>query len=663
MSALLAAAIGFPALLALYLLKLRRRPLRVSSVMLWPESATDVQVNVPLARPRASWLLLLHVLLMTLLVAAAGRPALTGFRAGAARIVILIDRSASMSARDGTGSSGEPISRLDEAKERIADSLKRASASGAEVSVAVVSIASRPEIVLGFTSDVGAAAAAARAVRPTDQPGDIVSAFEVARALVSSTTGERESGAEVIVFSDGVFEDDGKELVLPGGAVRLVRVGPAPGAPRQNLGIVRLSARRAENQADVARIFVRIQNTAAREVTVPVRLSVDARTIDIRSVKVPAAGPEGPGETGDEFTLSAPAGGLAMVTLAVDPLSDDLESDNAAATVLRPATPVRLLLVRHSATVRADGPAGDQFSADFLLSDVLEELRPAELIRASPQEYSQLAATDGLKRFDAIVFDGVTPSTPPPVPSLSFGAGLPLPGLRLAASPSDAAPGPVLSWDRSHPLLRDITLDGVVAAAVMTGGEDALAIVRGARGPLVLVEDNELRPRRIVVAFDLVQSNWPLQAGFPIFVKTALDFLTDRGMERAGISFSTVEPVTVQVRGEAPLYAGPVRVQSTLVPGAETARPGEPHLVSLGVLDRAGVYVPEGSGSDPPVAVNLLSAFESAVATSDTLRVGPRAIPTAAPAASPREIWGWLLMAAGGLLVIEWLLFARSARL
>ncbi|MFY7874007.1 MAG: dihydroxy-acid dehydratase, partial [Pirellula sp.] len=53
---------ALPLLLALYLLKLRRRPLRVVSTLFWPRASEDAQVNVPLRWLRPSWLLLLHLL-------------------------------------------------------------------------------------------------------------------------------------------------------------------------------------------------------------------------------------------------------------------------------------------------------------------------------------------------------------------------------------------------------------------------------------------------------------------------------------------------------------------------------------------------------------------------------------------------------------------------
>ncbi|MFY7896637.1 MAG: BatA domain-containing protein, partial [Phycisphaerales bacterium] len=70
--AIIAACICVPALLALYLLKLRRRPVRVGSVLFWPKASEDTQANVPLRMIRPSWLLLLHLLALAALLIAFG---------------------------------------------------------------------------------------------------------------------------------------------------------------------------------------------------------------------------------------------------------------------------------------------------------------------------------------------------------------------------------------------------------------------------------------------------------------------------------------------------------------------------------------------------------------------------------------------------------------
>ncbi|MEN0020645.1 MAG: BatA domain-containing protein, partial [Planctomycetota bacterium] len=91
--AIVAGAFAVPALLALYLLKLRRRPVRVGSTMLWDEAASDLEANTPLRWLRASWLLALHLLILLLLLIALARPAIDGDPATGGRLFIAIDQS------------------------------------------------------------------------------------------------------------------------------------------------------------------------------------------------------------------------------------------------------------------------------------------------------------------------------------------------------------------------------------------------------------------------------------------------------------------------------------------------------------------------------------------------------------------------------------------
>src|SRR5947209_11581521 len=95
---LIAAGLSISALLILYFLKLRRREMPVSSTLLWKKAIQDLQVNAPFQKLRRNLLLLLQLLLLVLLTLALSRP-VANFTPGAGKItVILIDRSASMSA-------------------------------------------------------------------------------------------------------------------------------------------------------------------------------------------------------------------------------------------------------------------------------------------------------------------------------------------------------------------------------------------------------------------------------------------------------------------------------------------------------------------------------------------------------------------------------------
>src|SRR6185295_19211352 len=116
--AIIAAGIAIPSLLVLYFLKLKRRELVISSTLLWKKAIQDLQVNAPFQKLRRNLLLILQLALLLALCLALTRP-VTFFQPGAGKTtVILIDRSASMSANDIDNGKH---TRLDEAKRRAKD--------------------------------------------------------------------------------------------------------------------------------------------------------------------------------------------------------------------------------------------------------------------------------------------------------------------------------------------------------------------------------------------------------------------------------------------------------------------------------------------------------------------------------------------------------------
>src|SRR3954454_8372535 len=103
---------GIPVgIIALYFLKLRRRPLQVPSTLLWSRSLEDLHVNSLFQRLRKSLLLFLQLLAVLLAMLALAGPRIRGTSGPGQRYVLAIDNSASMSATDVAPS------RLSKAKE------------------------------------------------------------------------------------------------------------------------------------------------------------------------------------------------------------------------------------------------------------------------------------------------------------------------------------------------------------------------------------------------------------------------------------------------------------------------------------------------------------------------------------------------------------------
>jgi hypothetical protein len=279
-----------------------------------------------------------------------------------------------------------------------------------------------------------------------------------------------------------------------------------------------------------------------------------------------------------------------------------------------------------------------------------------------------------LRDWDLAVFDRVRPERVPPasLASVSFGAGLPIPGISVGPVEGRAGTSRVVSWQRTHPLLRYVSIDSLLIAPPVrltlpteSGGGNAEAIAWGEDGPIVgVIEGAGGGPsaagggaRRALVAFEVAQSNWGPDVSFPVFLSNAVEYLTMRGQATAGRFVRTSEPVqATPAKGAAEVVLeGPVR----LTAGVRGVPPGAgegSEVVSFGQVERAGVYRLTGAGAGPQVvAVNLADETETLARTaSDLPLAGVSRTTEASQGPNVREIWHWFVAVALLLLVTEW---------
>jgi len=131
-------------IVVMYILKLRRKDVVVSSTYLWRQVIRDVQANAPFQKLRRNLLMLLQLIAVALAVFALARPLWRCTRLGGRSVAIVVDTSASMLATD------VGRSRIDEAKRQarsIVDNMKPQDV------MMVLSAGARPLAVTGFTAD------------------------------------------------------------------------------------------------------------------------------------------------------------------------------------------------------------------------------------------------------------------------------------------------------------------------------------------------------------------------------------------------------------------------------------------------------------------------------------------------------------------------------
>ncbi|MEM1329042.1 MAG: BatA and WFA domain-containing protein [Planctomycetota bacterium] len=653
MALLAGAALTVPVLITLYLLKLRRRPLTVSSTIFWQDQGRDLEVNVPLRMIRPTWMLLLHALVLGLLLLALGRPAIHGGPTAAERLFVLIDRSLSMNATDGENG----LSRFELAQREARDYIASLERNGYSGRIALIAFGSSAELVAGPTRDPAEIRRGIELLEPTDQPGDLSAALRLVESL-TQRSGEGETdgrvGAEAVLFGDGQ-PFGATPLSLAGAAFRFRPVGPASeqAATGLNAGIVASAAVRDYRDPSTIRVFVRAQSTRPGDTRLPVSVFVDgdrSRLVAVELTEETSEGGRIARSGAAAFTLERPEGAVIDLRLTG---RDALRADDKASLVVAPARRTAIRLVRP--TERADSDAA------WLLEETLIALEPSSFELFTEESFPPDGGFAGLT-----VFDRVAPAEWPAGPSLSFGA--------IARSSATTLTPPewpqtvsVAGWRRRDALLRDaslgeLTIGGpaVFDATALERAPEVLAYA--ATGPLI-VRFEESGATRAVVAFDLARSNWPLELSFPIFVANSADTLGSGGVQTGGsAAIAAGDPAEIPLRGEA----DSVQVRGVLHGGGtvELRAPARgSSRAELGVVPRAGLYTAEDGAR--PVAVNTANAAESALAVSPDLPVisaGDISGDTTGADDGETELWRWCVLAAVLLLGIEWWLFALRSR-
>ena len=606
-------ALSLPVVVAFYLLKRKRVVTLVPSTLLWQKFLAETQASAPFQRLRHNWLLLLQLLFLLLVVLAIARPYFSGKTPDAALQVVILDASASMQARDG-----EPT-RFDAARAgalKLVDALKTGYGPGSEQMLVMVAGANA-EVKQSATSEKSALRRALESARPTDAPTRLADALRVAATLTRD-----KAGAEIHLFSDGAGVDltefENKDLRL---------VFHRVGRETNNLGIVTLDVKSNPENPSQRAIFTSVANHSGVPVEANLELRFNDQWVESKALTLAATN-----TTPVVFLARQERDGVFSVTLTRE---DVLPADNEARVVSRLPVPVRVLLVTR----------GNRF-----LEKALASAGPAvELSTAT--DYAP-----GDRGHDVVVLDDVVPSYWPTANLLAFHIA----NTNWFEGPTGSIEGPpVVDWRNTHPLLRFVSFDNVLVAQAMSVRTPAwaVALVDAPEAPLVIA--GELGRQRVVwVAFDPLQSTWPLRISFPIFVANAVDWLNPATVAAAQLSVRSGEALRLPLSGDG--ASGTARV--VLPGGAERILPLEPGTKELVVGDtaRQGIYRVQMGTNEVTFAVNLLDPAESDIAPRDALSMGRRGDVTATVIRRANlEYWRWFAVAGFAVMMVEWWWFHR----
>ncbi len=417
---------------------------------------------------------------------------------------------------------------------------------------------------------------------PVERAGDV----EGALALAAQDPGLRAGTLKTVAWSDRESKAD---------------FAPRISMESDNVAIEAIDAERAWGSAEV-RIRLRVANYGRETVTPMIWASIGKDDVEIRWPTVPPAAP-----VTVEASVQSPEGGVLKVQLLHNPLGDSrvdarrhgLEIDDTAYAVVPSLRPPLVLI------------AAPESKSPFLASALLS------LGKALDPE-SGIVAPGKEKGADLVVFDGCAPSGDPCVVIGAPGA---------AAEVENPA---VTAWAADHPLLRGLDLSRLRVARARPLPRDpaATVLIDSAAGPLAAATAD-----RVTLAFALEDSNLPLLAAFPLFVRNAVEALSRERPLPPAVTGDWLTPFEGEYdaweAGATEPRSGPWRAE----------RPG------YAVFTRGGV--------SRPVAVNFFDPAESALGEPPPGRALP------APQPEPSPPWILLAAAAALLLAVDWALVAK----
>lgn len=639
-----------PAVLSLYFLKLRRRPIEVPSTMLWRKALEDLHVNSIWQRLRNNILLWLQLLFLLLAILACLRPGWQGTESVGDRRIYIIDQSASMQTMEGGKT------RLEQAKAQVRNLISQ---TGSDDVGMVIAFSDRADVRQGFTKDKNKLLSAVESIEPTQRTTDISEALRAAAGLANpgrssfDEVGDIQVAdaipATVFVMSDGAFGG------LEDADLGQLKVEYVPiGEPKQsNVAILSFAVQRNEEKQNAMEAFARIANFGEEAIRCTASLELNGELADANEISIE------PGkETALLFDLQQlEQGDLKLVLDHQDPLM----VDNVAYAAVRPSRRISVLVVTpgNSALEAALQTERCQRMATV-------QIESTEFLSTLENPDSQIAST-----YDLILFDQCAPKKLPNANTLFLGT-MP-PGDSVAESPvwtvgPDDGPLFILDVNRQNPITQYLEMASVTIfeGHTVTPPEGGTVLMTSSIGPIFGVA-----PRGpfqdAVLGFSLVESSeqgieintdWGRKRSFPVFVYSVIEHLGGGITEASAPTVLPGQAIGLTLSNRFDTY----RVESPSGQVYSLERNSESRLTFTRTEELGSYRVYAGDEKDPmeTFCVNLFSPQESKLDVMTGIELGGSSIAaTESVILARQEIWRWLLLLGLVLLMAEWLVFNR----
>ena len=607
----------------LYMLRLRRREVMISSTFLWRQVLQDQEANTPWQRLRRNLLLILQLIILMFIVFALARPYMTVPAVGGEHITILLDASASMNATDIDGKS-----RFEEAK---SEALAIVSTLGRGNRMTVIRVTGVPEMLVSSSDDPFRLSSVIRDAKPGYVPADWESALNLALA-----GGAGVEDFTIVIIGDGGLPDT---VGLPGtdSGLRYIPVGTAG----DNVAITALATRALPGE--IPQLYAQITNYSNKDARVVFSLLVDDRSFASSNYVVPANSnlPIISSALPRQFqTLKA-----ELVHSVNSEVTDYLPIDDAAYAVSGAGDDSRVLLVTEG---------------NLYIEQVLRSLSGLEVVLTNGQA--------GIPPdYDLYIFDNFLPQELPLGDVMFINPPSSFPGLFTLGELSNLTSNmEVVDNNDPRMLYVDVGQLNLLRFHEIYNTEWADNLITTDGGVVFLAGDVDGR-QVAVLPFDLRESDLPLQITWPVMMANMIEWFAPHALisvdnVRAGSALEITPPYEVDsvriIPPENAIDNDPVilPVKRDIAVFSDTNVPG---IYEIELLD-AGQII-----GRQLFAVNLFSPLESNIApvAQTALEIEGTTITEAIQEEmGQRDYWPHAAMLAVIILLLEWYIYHHRLR-
>ncbi|PYI51729.1 vWA domain-containing protein [Paenibacillus flagellatus] len=640
--------LSLPAIVLLYLFKRNYIDTPVSSHLLWNRVLKELEANRPWQKLRSRLLMIVQLLVAAMLVLALMQPWVWSERKAKGHAVVVLDRSASMTAAAPAAEGGEPESRLERAKRLVTDWIE---SDASESAVTVIAMGGQADVLLTRETDIGTLRETIAGVEPSYGKTAYKEAMSLAAAL---TRGDAD--AEIRVFTDGQFAEPatGLSFDVP---VTVVSTEEAGKAAPGNVSVAQFGVKRAptsESGETAVTAVATIKNWGDAPAAVELSLYAGGSLAEVRKATVD------PGKTASVYFERLVAADWYKLDAGG---ADAMRADDVSYAFLEGDRPKKVLSVG---------------TGNLFLEKALQ-LAGAEVTKLAPDDAQAWidTARDG-NGPDAIAIDAVDASV---LASESWQKLLASKPVLYVQSGFEGTEVPVPAGAITvgdHPATRYLKFrDTHVASALLPKSLSwGKPIVSAQNVPLVYAGEENGLPR-IALAFALQRTDWPLRPEFPVFVQNALEWLTSAqggslgravAGERKEIAVSPRAASAEWVAEDGGAAAGTEIETSSGRPSPVQPVPAIPGLYRLVEKDEAGHTVQTrwlGVMPDPGEsgrAAAPLSFGPDASNGGETNGTGAADLTdSTAERGAPYALWRWLAVLALAFVVWEWGVYRRGA--